>query len=174
MNLAKKRTYTRGFKRTSVLLSDQIRKAGEGRGFAVSRVLTHWADIVGQDFAAKARPVDVSYGRGGLGATLTLLISPAHGPELEMSRERIRAKVNSAYGYNAIARLKFTQTSATGFAEAQAEFSGPDRSKPAPTPQIRSDAQSAAHGAENSELAAAIERLACNVLTNNQNRKEKT
>ena len=60
---------TKGFKRTATLLGDRIRKAGESRGFAVSRVLTHWAEIVGSDLAQMCRPVEVSYGRGGFGAT---------------------------------------------------------------------------------------------------------
>ncbi len=41
----------RGFERTSGLLQDRIRKAGETRGFAVARLLTHWAEIVGEEIA---------------------------------------------------------------------------------------------------------------------------
>jgi len=167
--VGEKRTFTRGFKRTSAILSGPIQKAGQGRGFAVSRLLTHWSDVVGVDIAAKARPVEISYGKGGLGAVLTLLISPAHGPELEMARDRIREKVNATYGYNAIARIKFTQTSATGFAEAQSEFQA--AAKPKPTPEILQTAQDAARDADNPDLRAAIERLACNVLTKHEKRK---
>ena len=39
--MSRKRSYTRGFKSTASLLSSQIRQVGEGRGFAVSRLLTH-------------------------------------------------------------------------------------------------------------------------------------
>ncbi|NNK67968.1 MAG: DUF721 domain-containing protein, partial [Rhodobacteraceae bacterium] len=35
----------KGFRRTSSLLGKQIREAGESRGFAVSRLLTHWAEV---------------------------------------------------------------------------------------------------------------------------------
>ena len=49
----------KGFSSAGALLQGQIRRAGESRGFAVSRVLTHWAEIVGTDLAALARPVDV-------------------------------------------------------------------------------------------------------------------
>ena len=64
---------TRGFKRASSLMQGQIRHAGEQRGFAVSRLLTHWAEIVGEDTARIARPVKVGYGKRGFGATLTVL-----------------------------------------------------------------------------------------------------
>ena len=73
--MAPRRTSTKGFKRTDSLLSAKIRQASETRGFAQSRLLTQWAEIVGQDVAAISRPVEVSYGRGGMGATLTLLTS---------------------------------------------------------------------------------------------------
>ena len=62
---------TRGFAQTASLLAPRIRAAAEGRGFAVTRLLTHWAEIVGEAIAAAARPVNVSYGRDGFGATLT-------------------------------------------------------------------------------------------------------
>ncbi len=122
---------TKGFARTSTLLRERIRKAGESRGFAVTRVLTHWQEIVGEDIAAICKPVDVKYGRQGLGATLTVLTTGAQAPMLEMQKERIRAKVNGVYGYNAIERLRITQTAATGFAEGQAVFT-PNRNRPKP------------------------------------------
>ncbi len=82
---------TKGFKLTATLLTDRIRLAGETRGFAVSRVLTGWPEIVGDDIAAIARPVNVSYGRGGFGATLTVLTTGAQAPMLEMQMEQLRA-----------------------------------------------------------------------------------
>ena len=41
---------------------------------------------------------------------------------LEMQKEQLRAKVNAVYGYNAIARVRITQTAATGFAEGKVAF----------------------------------------------------
>ncbi|MBT26349.1 MAG: RNA-binding protein, partial [Rhodobacteraceae bacterium] len=109
--MAARYSTTKGFARTSALLQSRIRKAGESRGFAVTRLLTHWPEVVGEDIAAIARPVDVKYGRsGGFGATLTLLTTGAQAPMLEMQKDQIRQKVNGVYGYNAIARIRITQT----------------------------------------------------------------
>ena len=55
----------RGFEPASGLLKDRIRVVGEKRGFAVTRLLTQWADIVGEDLARITRPVKVGYGREG-------------------------------------------------------------------------------------------------------------
>ena len=161
----KRNSTTRGFKRTASVLDDQIRRAGESRGFAVSRVLTHWAEIAGADIAEIARPVNIGYGRGGFGATLTVLTTGAQAPMLEMQKDKLRDRVNAAYGYNAISRVRITQTAPTGFAEGQAQLAAP---KPAPKPEPAPEAVAAVHEAvtpvQNDDLRAALERLGRNVL----------
>lgn len=165
--MAPRRPTTKGFARTGSLLQQQIRKAGESRGFAVTRLLTHWPEIVGEDVAAMARPVDVKYGRQGLGATLSVLTTGAMAPMVEMQKEQMRDKVNGVYGYNAIARIRVTQTAPTGFAEGQADFTyaRQPKAKPAPTPEIRAEAAEVAGGVTDQSLQQALERLAQNVLT---------
>jgi hypothetical protein len=158
---------TKGFKRTATLLTDRIRRAGETRGFAVSRVLTGWPEIVGEDVAAIARPVNVSYGRGGFGATLTVLTTGAQAPMLEMQKEQLRAKVNAVYGYNAISRIRITQTAPTGFSEGQAQFDMRPKS-PAehpPDPALERAAREVAKSVENENLRSALELLGKNVLS---------
>ena len=65
-------------------MQTRIRTASETRGFAVTRLLTHWSEIVGEATSAIATPVNVSYGKGGMGATLTVLTTGAQAPMLEM------------------------------------------------------------------------------------------
>lgn len=161
-----RRPTTKGFARTSSLLRETIRKAGESRGFAVTRVLTHWAEIVGDDTAAICKPVDVKYNRQGLGATLTVLTTGAQAPMLEMQKEKLRDKVNAVYGYNAIARLRITQTAATGFAEGQAQFAHkPKAAKKEIKPEIQREASDMAASVQDEGLRQALERLAGNYLT---------
>ncbi|SEO85785.1 hypothetical protein SAMN04490248_11440 [Salinihabitans flavidus] len=157
---------TNGFKRTSSLLRERIRKAGESRGFAVTKVLTHWPEIVGEDMARICKPVDVKYGRQGFGATLTVLTTGAQAPMLEMQKETLRKRVNAAYGYNAIARLRITQTAPTGFAEGQAMFTPkPPRQTPAADPGVTRAASEVTAGFNDDALRTALERLAQNVFT---------
>ncbi|PSL21331.1 DUF721 domain-containing protein [Shimia abyssi] len=168
-----RRATTKGFKRTSSLLRDRIRSAGESRGFAVSRVITHWGEIVGEDIAKICKPVDVKYGRQGFGATLTVLTTGAQAPMLEMQKETLRARVNAAYGYNAIARLRFTQTAPTGFAEGQANFAPkPKAEKSGPDPEVQEQAAKVAAPVGDPDLRAALERLAGNVMTKHKNEKK--
>ncbi|MCC5985648.1 MAG: DUF721 domain-containing protein [Rhodobacteraceae bacterium] len=172
----------RGFRAAGGLLRGPIRKASESRGFAVARVLTHWAEIAGAATARLCRPVRIGYARGGLGATLTLLVSGPHAPQVQMQLEAIRARVNAAYGYNAIARIVLTQTAPHGFAEAQAAFahagSAPATDAPgarfgaAPASAARRDAARAtAEGIADARLRSALETLALNVMTRNDRPK---
>ena len=171
-----KRGATYGFKHSASLLRGQIRKASESRGFAVSRVLTHWAEIVGEEIAAIARPVEVSYGRQGFGATLTVLTTGAQAPMLEMQKERIREAVNTAYGYNAIARVRLTQTAPTGFAEGQVTFETPRRqTPPAPSPEVTRTAQDLTGPVADESLRQALEALGQAVLSTAESQtKDKT
>ena len=100
-----------GFKKASILLKKSIQKASESRGFAQSRVLTHWSEIVGEEISSVSIPTKVSYKTDGLGATLTILTSGSSGPILEMQKEFIRNKINAVYGYNAVHKIKITQSS---------------------------------------------------------------
>ena len=158
----RKRTY--GFVQTASLLSRRIAQVSEKRGFAESRLLTNWAEIVGRDIAEVVRPVKVTYGREGFGATLIVLCKGARAPEVEMQLPVIRERVNACYGYNAISRVRVTQTASTGFAEPKVPFDH----KPArprqldPVEKARLDTQLT--DVADSDLQRALAALGDNVL----------
>jgi len=164
----------RGFERTSGLLQGRIRQAGEGRGFAVTRLLTHWAEVAGADIAAATRPVNISYGRGGLGATLTLLTTGAQAPMVEMASEKLKERVNACYGYAAISRIRITQTAPQGFADGKFSFdhAPATAAAPAPDPRLQAEAQAVAKGVSDDTLRAALEALGTNVLTRSTRSKK--
>lgn len=156
----------RGFEATSGLLKERIRSAGESRGFAVTRLLTHWAEIVGEELARSTRPVKVGYSKGAFGATLTVLTRAATAPMVQMQLPQILDKVNACYGYAAISRIALTQTAPIGFAEGQAQFTPAPKPAPPPLdPAIKAEAQATAQGVQNDNLRAALETLTQNFLT---------
>ena len=156
---------TYGFSRAVTLMQSRIRKASEGRGFSESRVLTHWAEIVGEDTAKVAMPVNVSYTKGGMGATLTLLTTGAQAPMLEMQKDKICERVNACYGYRAIARVRITQTAPTGFADGRVAFDATPPAPRAPDPAVKAQAADVAQDVASDELRVALEALATHVLT---------
>ncbi|MFN3845251.1 MAG: DUF721 domain-containing protein [Paracoccaceae bacterium] len=154
----------RGFEPAFGLMKDPVRAAGESRGFAVSRLLTHWTDVVGEDLSRCTRPVKVGYGREGFGGTLTLLTTGAMAPMIEMQKEIIRSKVNAVYGYNAISRVLLTQTAPIGFAEGQAAFTPAPKADRAADPAIKAAAIETVAPIHDPGLRAALEALAENIL----------
>lgn len=166
----------RGFQAAAILLSERVQKAAEGRGFAVSRLLTHWPEIAGDHLAGMTRPVRISHARGGFGATLTLLTSGPMAPMVEMQLPGLRDRVNACYGYNAIQRITLTQTSAQGFAEGGALFDHVPPAPADPAAEARAAAVAADVAAQFADpaLADAMARMARNVTqrTPRTNRKD--
>ncbi len=103
----------RGFERAVTLVGKELRTPAEKRGFAETKLLIHWAEIMGTDIAEMAVPVKVKFGRG-FGGTLVLLTTGSKAPLLEMQREAIITRVNACYGYSAIKDVQVTQTAPSG------------------------------------------------------------
>lgn len=161
----------RGFARAGGILQEKIRAAGSARGIAVSRLLTHWAEVAGPELARLCRPVKISYGKGGFGATLTVLARSAAGPILEPQLPALRERVNACYGYNAIARIRVTQTAPQGFAEPAADFIGgvagdfAGEPKAGPDPEATRAAAGIARDVSDPDLRDALSRLGSHILS---------
>ena len=82
---------------------------------------------------------------------------------------QIRERVNACYGYNAVARVRITQTAPSGFAEAHAPFSGKPKSERTVKPEIRHTAEELSRDVESPDLRAALAALGANVLTKSKN-----
>lgn len=167
---------SRGFRHASGLVARDVARAGEGRGFAVTRLLTQWAEIAGAQVATVALPLRVSYARGGLGATLTLLVRGADAPVVQAQVPQIIARVNACYGYAAISRITLTQTAPDGFAEGQTPFDAPPPATPAiePDPAVRQAAEETASPVRDEGLRHALEALGENVLSRAKPRRDRT
>ena len=153
---------SRGFVRTGSVLSKQIRKASEKRGFVETRLLTHWAEFVGEATARIAKPVKVSYAREGLGATLTILSTGANAPMLQMQLPAIIERVNTCYGYSAISRIKITQTSPTGFAESQTAYEGSEPIRDLSSNEVK-EIDTTVENVSNQGLKEALAQLGKNI-----------
>ena len=77
------------------------------RGFAGTRVAAEWPSIVGQQLADRTLPERVVHAPGGRGGTLHVRIaSGALAVELQHLEPLIVERINTYFGYRAIARLK--------------------------------------------------------------------
>ena len=158
--------HRQGPKRIATLVDRDIRRMGQSRGFAETKLLTNWSEIAGPDVAAISRPVKVAFPQKGFGAVLTLLTTGAQAPMLEMKLPALRERVNACYGYAAISRIVLTQTAPSGFAEGQAAFGAKPKAPAAePAPEQRAAARESTSGVSDSELRASLERLALNIIS---------
>ena len=154
-----------GFKKASVLLKKNIQKASESRGFAQSRVLTHWSEVVGEEISSVSIPTKVSYKTDGLGATLTILTTGSSGPILEMQKEFIRTKINAVYGYNAVQKIKITQSSPLALIGKNENPKSITSKKNKSKVEISTSLEKAVNEIDDKNLRQALEELAINVFT---------
>jgi hypothetical protein len=154
---------TKGFKATSSLLQKRIKDASESRGFAQTRLLTHWEEIVGADIAQCAIPIEVKFGRG-FGGTLTILTTGAYASLLQMQVPQIQDKVNACYGYSAIAKIRITQTARTGFNQGRVQFGSSEGAKVQLPAELKIAADNVVSDVTDDGLRLALAALGANVM----------
>ena len=154
-----------GFKKASILLKRNIQIASESRGFSQSRVLTHWSEIVGEEISSVSIPTKVSYKSNGLGATLTILTSGSSGPVLEMQKQFIKDKINAVYGYNAIHKIKITQSSPITLLRKNENSESIISENKKINVEISPSLEKAVSEINDKNLRQALEELAINVFT---------
>ncbi len=80
------------------------------RGFAQSAVISNWAEIVGPELAANAAPQKLAFPRGGHGdGTLHVRVSGPLAIELQHMEPLVLERINTYFGYRAVARLALVQ-----------------------------------------------------------------
>lgn len=80
------------------------------RGFAQSAVITNWAEIVGAELADHTAPQKLAFPRGGRGdGTLHVRVAGALATELQHLAPVVLERINTYFGYQAVARLALEQ-----------------------------------------------------------------
>jgi hypothetical protein len=107
------------FPRSIAVAIDDIGRKTFGRDWQLySTLLTHWRDIVGDDYARVTSPVKVSFPKGkapgdtwanGRRTDGVLHIRLPQGLTMEFTfqSDRIRQRISTCFGYDAIARIVF-------------------------------------------------------------------
>jgi hypothetical protein len=82
------------------------------RGFGEAQVILEWPSVVGQDLARDTMPVKLSFDRGAaerVGGTLHLRAAPGAALEVQHLAPLIIERINTFFGYRAVARLAIRQ-----------------------------------------------------------------
>ena len=133
----------------------EITKAAFARyGFAQADVVANWDAIVGEELAAVSAPERIKWPRGSgeeaqkQGGTLVIRAAPGRALELQYEASRIISRINSFFGYGAVANLKVMQA---------VELARP-RPKPPALPEKPVHEQEL-NAVEDTPLREALERL---------------
>lgn len=79
-------------------------------GFVQSSIVSRWAEIAGDRYAAVSQPDMIRFPAGQKsGGTLHLTVSGAHAPMLQHVEPDLIARINRFFGYAAVARIRMTQ-----------------------------------------------------------------
>ena len=80
------------------------------RGFAISRLVSHWHDTVG-GLSDWCRPADIHFPRGSRNnGNLKLQIESGRGPQTLAMKQQIIDAVNASFGYRAVDRITIVQS----------------------------------------------------------------
>ena len=95
-----------GLRRLPDLLGRVLDPASRRRGLAEARVLTDWPSIVGEVLSARCQPVKLTGGGRGHGGILHIHVAGSAALELQHSEPQLLERINSYFGYPAVARLR--------------------------------------------------------------------
>ena len=99
-----------GPRRLGPLITRVARRSAGRRGLPTAEILTNWRSIVGAELAPLTVPMQVTFPRGaGDGGTLKLRVAAGFGPIVAQQEPSIVARLNTYFGYGAIARLRLVQ-----------------------------------------------------------------
>lgn len=121
------------------------KKVFEKFGFSTAQLITDWPAIVGDDLARACEPERMKWPRAGghfdesgeatlgrPGATLILRVDPARALDVEYQRRQIIERVNSFFGYKALAEMRIIQAPLTGTAHRPPPTAKPKTAPPPP------------------------------------------
>ena len=92
------------------MIGPMVAPSARYRGFAVSRLVSHWHDTVG-DLSDWCRPADIHFPRGGRkNGILKLQIESGRGPHAQAMAQQIIDAVNASFGYRAVDRITIVQS----------------------------------------------------------------
>ena len=136
------------------------------QGFFEAGLVTDWPTIVGDYLAAHCNPEKLSWPRGRIGeATLELRTDGAFAPELQHLTPQVIERINSYFGFAAVAHVRIIQGARPA----------PAHPAPAPRPltaEEESALESEVAAVESSGLRAALKALGKAIRTQGERAAE--
>jgi len=126
------------------------------RGLAPPELIADWPRIVGAELAAHCVPRKLARGRGEDGGTLHIRVAGGFALELQHRAPQVIERINSYFGYRAVARLALKQ----GLSRHMRAAPPPALPPSALTPKERATIRARHAGVTDDGLREALARLA--------------
>ena len=99
-----------GPRHMSRMMPEIAGKALGKKGFGYGKLVTEWPSIAGADLGGATAPIKLAFPQGQRAdATLTLDVVPARAVEVQHALPQLLERVNTVFGYRAVARIKLVQ-----------------------------------------------------------------
>ncbi|MEQ9489290.1 MAG: DciA family protein [Alphaproteobacteria bacterium] len=156
------KTFRRGGTRTmAALVPSLTRRAIGKRGFAQASIITDWHLIVGPDLAKHSQPDRLSFPRGErIGGTLYIRAAGPMATELMHLESMLIDRINSHFGYGAIAAIRLVQTPIRRLENRKRKPPVPDNL----TPLDREQLEKSVAGIDDASLKEVLLRLGSAVM----------
>lgn len=143
------------------------------KGFVEIDILTDWDKIVGAELAAYAFPQSIDFKRGEkTGGTLLVAVpSGAFAVELQHREKAVISKINTYFGYNAVASMKIIQNSGLPQNTGAVEKSGKPK-KSLVTAEEETYIKKLSEEVENPALQEVLRRLGFSIVNHNKGEKK--
>ncbi len=94
----------------SRMMPEVAGKALGKKGLGYGKLVTDWAAIVGPDLGKATQPLKLAFPRNQrTDATLTIDVIPARAIEVQHMMPQLLERVNTVFGYRAVATIKMVQ-----------------------------------------------------------------
>lgn len=152
----------RGPRALAAVLPKVAEPALRRRGFSAVEIMTRWGDIVGPAMAAESMPEQLTFPRGArTGGTLNVVASGAVSLEIQHMEPMILERINTYFGYGAVARIALIQGQVRPEADTRTAAAPPA----ALDANRRREIESSIRDIEVDELRLALRRLGIAVGT---------
>jgi hypothetical protein len=164
----------KGARPLASLVGEAMDPVTKSRGFASTAVLDQWPEIIGARLAEQTRPIALKWPtrpeqddpeRERPGATLEIAVTGAFALEVQHSQRQILDRINAAFGWRAVEKLKLQQ---------QPVKRAQQKQQTAPmhlTPEEDRAVSARLQKIEDPDLRTALHRLAVGVISRSRQKR---
>ncbi len=146
-----------------------IKKLLGNKGMAEIDLIANWKNIAGEEMAQHSLPQKIEFKQGckNNGVLYLLVAGGAYALEIQHKTSILLEKINTFFGYQAVAKIKIIQNDTFIHSSPQAEFDDKHEKKLV-TKEEENYIQSVTENVQNPDLRARLKSLGESIFKNNK------